>query len=478
MSSDDMEYGFSQERLATTDEKGNRVYIHPEDIKGKWRSLRTYVYWLLILFYLVVPWIYVGGKQLILLDIPKREFHLFGNIYYGHDGPLAIFIVLGFVFALGLVSTLWGRVWCGWACPQTVFIDAIYRKIETFVEGKSRQRRALDRSPWNFEKIWKKSLKWLLYTVVSMHIVHSFLGYFIGTHKLFWITMGSPFEHWTLFIMMTAMTGGLLFNFGWFKEQFCIIACPYGRFQSVLMDDNSMIVAFDEKRGTPIRNPKLIKKEDEGDCIDCKRCVKVCPTGIDIRKGTQMECITCTQCIDACDEIMTKLKKPTGLIKYTSENELNNKPKKLSPRVYVYITILILILSGFIFSLNSREGLRTQFLRGSKSPYQVITLASGTKQIVNHFNVKFNYYGHTAYKLNIVIDDPVYKNKISAIMPIAPVEILDDNKSADIFFKFDKDILVKGSLKIKVKIINSEDLDDDPGVVLQEHEVKLVGPIN
>jgi len=478
MSSDDMEYGFSQDRLATTDETGNRVYIHPEDIKGKWRSLRTKFYWLLIGFYLILPWIYIDGKQLILLDIPKREFHLFGNIYYGHDGPLAIFIILGFVFGIGLVSTIWGRVWCGWACPQTVFIDAIYRRLEQFAEGKSRKRRDLDRSPWNFNKIWRKSLKWSLFTIVSAHIVHSFLGYFVGTHKLFLITTSSPYENWSLFITMIALTGALVFNFGWFKEQFCIIACPYGRFQSFLMDDSSTIVAFEEARGTPIRNPKVIQKEDEGDCIDCKRCVKVCPTGIDIRKGTQMECITCTQCIDACDEIMVKLKRPKGLIKYTTENELNNKPNKTSPRVYVYIAILLTLALGFVYSLSLREGLRTQFLRGSKTPYQVITLAAGSQKIVNHFNVKFNYYGQTPYHLNIVIADPKYRDQIEVIMPMAPVNIVDDNKSADIFFKFDKGLLVHGSLNLKVQIINSEDLDTDPGRVLQELEVKLVGPIN
>jgi hypothetical protein len=175
---------------------------------------------------------------------------------------------------------------------------------------------------------------------------------------------------------------------------------------------------------------------------------------------------------------MVKLKRPKGLIRYTTENELNNKPNKVSPRIYIYILILVALAAGFVYSLSLREGLRTQFLRGSKSPYQVITLSSGSKQIVNHFNVKFNYYGQTAYNLNIVIVDPKYKDKIETVMPMAPVEILDDNKSADIFFKFNKDLLVHGSLNVKVQIINSEDLDEDPGQLLQEHEVKLVGPIN
>ena len=476
MSSDDLEYGYSSERLATTDETGNRVYLHPEDIKGKWRTLRTRFYWLLILFYMVVPWLYIDGKQIILLDLPGREFHFFGYTFYGHDGPLMIFLLLGFGFTLAFITSLWGRVWCGWACPQTVFIDAIYRRIERMIEGKSRERRALDRSPWNFTKIWKRSLKWILYTAVSIHIVHSFLGYFVGTHKLFWISMGNPGENWTLFLTMLTMTGIILFDFGWFKEQFCIIACPYGRFQSVLMDDSSMVVAYDEARGEPKRNPKQVKKEDEGDCIDCKRCVKACPTGIDIRLGTQMECIACTQCIDACDEIMEKLKKPAGLIKYTTENELNNKPKKKSIRTYIYMGAILAIIAGFFVAVNKRQDLRVQLLRGSKSPYQQIVKSDGKKEIVNHFKVKLNYYGAKKYYLNLVPKNPALTKDISIVMPIAPVEILDANKEADIFFRFSLEALTSGHRTIKLNVVDSQDIDEDAGTVLKEIEVKLVGP--
>lgn len=476
MSSDDFEYGYSSERLATTDETGNRVYLHPEDIKGKWKTLRTRFYWLLIIFYMVVPWIYINGKQVILLDLPDRQFHIFGYTFYGHDGPLLIFILLGFGFTMAFITSLWGRVWCGWACPQTVFIDAIYRRIERMIEGKSRQRRALDRASWNFEKIWKRTLKWVLYTIVSMHIVHSFLGYFVGTHKLFWITMGNPAEDWTLFTTMLVMTGIVLFDFGWFKEQFCIIACPYGRFQSVLMDDSSMVVAYDEKRGDPKRNPKKVKKEEEGDCIDCKRCVKACPTGIDIRIGTQMECIACTQCIDACDEIMAKLHKPAGLIKYTTENELNGKEKKKSARTYIYLAAILAIIIGFLIALNKRQGLRVELLRGNKSPYQVILKTDGKKEIVNHFKIVLNYYGSKKYYLNIVPKNLELTKKIAIVMPIAPVEIQDTNKEADIFFRFPLEALKFGHRTIKLNVVDSQDLDEDKGTVLKEIDVKLVGP--
>jgi cytochrome c oxidase accessory protein FixG len=478
MSSDDMEYGFSSERLATTDETGKRVYLHPEDITGFWRTLRTRFYWLLIVFYMVVPWIYIDGKQIILLDLPGREFHILGYTFYGHDGPLLIFLLLGAGFTFAFVTSIWGRVWCGWACPQTVFIDAIYRKIDLLVIGKARQRKALDKAPMSFEKFWKKSLKWFLYILVSMHIVHSGLGYFAGTHKLFWITMNSPAENWTLFTTMLVMTAIVLFDFGWFKEQFCIIACPYGRFQSVMMDDNSMVVAYDESRGEPRRNPKEIKKEDEGDCIDCKRCVKACPTGIDIRMGTQLECIACTQCIDACDEIMTKLNKPKGLIKYTSENKLKGKPSKRGIRAYVYLTFIIAIITVFTVTLNKRADLRIQFLRGSKMPYQSIVKSDGSKEIVNHFKVKLNYYGSKKYYLNLVPVDPEDAKKFNIIMPLAPIEILDANKQADVFVRFPVSALNAGHKTLKLNVIDSQDIEEDKGTIVQEVEMKLVGPFS
>ena len=263
MNKDESDIPIYETRLATTDENGNRVYIHPEDIKGKWKSRRDIFYWFLIFVYLFLPWIYVEKKQWILLNLPKREFHLFGNVFYGHDGPLLLFVILGFVILMAFITSIWGRVWCGWACPQTVFIDAIFRRIEKIVEGNSRKRKALEQAPWSLSKVLKRTLKWILFILVSLHIVHSFLGYFVGTHDLIEITLSSPEKNWTLFITMLTMTGIILFDFGWFKEQFCIIACPYGRFQSVVMDDASMIVAYDKKRGEP-RRSKYISKESEG----------------------------------------------------------------------------------------------------------------------------------------------------------------------------------------------------------------------
>lgn len=463
-----------ESRLATTDVNGNRIYLHPEDIQGKWKDRRSFFYWFLIILYLVLPWIYVNGEQWVRLDLPKREFTIFGNIFYGHDGPLLVFLIFGFVILMAFITSLWGRVWCGWACPQTVFIDTIYRKIETLVEGKARQRRALDRAPWTAQKIFKRSLKWFLYIVVSLHIVHSFLGYFVGTHELFWITLNRPSENWTLFVTMLIMTGIILFDFAWFREQFCIIACPYGRFQSVAMDDDSKVVAYDYNRGEPRRN-KGLDKSKEGDCINCNHCVKACPTGIDIREGTQLECIACTMCIDACDNIMRKVKKPEGLIRYASENELKGiKSPKFKIRSLVYLVILVLIGVGLNYSLSLRDELKVQILRGShtQTPYQVIKKKnSSSKEIVNHFKLKLFKTGGYKNEIGLKLNTRD-QNQILLTNPYDVLDMKKDFIQIPIFFRFSQDLLVSGKSKTQLEVWDLEE-----NKLIKSIEVKLVGPL-
>jgi cytochrome c oxidase accessory protein FixG len=455
-------------RLATTDEHGHRVYIHPEDIKGKWKTRRTFFYWFLIILYLVLPWIYVDGKQWVLLNIPQREFTIFGEVFYGHDGPLLFFLVIGFIILMAFITSIWGRVWCGWACPQTVFIDSIFRQIERIVEGNARKRKKLDKQKMNLEKFFRRSLKWTLFLLVSLHIVHSFLGYFVGTRKLFWITMGSPAENWSLFITMLIITGIILFDFGWFKEQFCIIACPYGRFQSVSMDDNSLVVAYDYNRGEP-RRDKNVPKDQEGDCINCNHCVKACPTGIDIRRGTQLECIACTMCIDACDNIMEKVKRPKGLIRYTTENELKNKPKpKIQIRSIIYLIILFAIAAGLSFSLSKRKDLSAQLLRASKTPYQVLKRESGEEHILNQYRLKITQTDPKKKDLILKLNN----TQVKMTSPYNVIEMEEDNFQTPIFFEFEKEILINGKKTILLNLV-----DKDTNEVIKTMELDLVGPI-
>lgn len=460
-------------RLGTTDERGARVMPLAEYVKGKWASRRSIIFTSLIAFYLILPWIYVDGKQIVLLNIPKREFYLFGTMFHAHDSVFLIFVLLGFLLGIALVTSVLGRVWCGWACPQTVFIDHIYRRIERVVEGNARARKALNQGELSFQKVWKKSLKWALYLIVSLHIVHSFLGYFVGTRALVEISFQSPSNNWFLFLTMLILTGITLFDFGWFREQFCVIACPYGRFQSVLMDESSLVVAYDDRRGEP-RRSKEVPRSNEGDCINCFKCVKVCPTGIDIRRGTQMECIACTACIDACDEIMGKVGKPKGLIRYTSEKELQGEKRRVAPRTFIYGALLAAVIIGAVAGLGIRKSVKAQFLRMPGAPYME-SIVDGKRIIINRFEAKVNVVGREKRGLFLSLElAPELLNDFEIVSGMLPKSIDEDRESISFFLKFSKAELTHGSriLPIKIKVLES-------GTVLEESdgEVKLVGPL-
>lgn len=465
----DNPFNLHEERLATTDADGHRVYLYPEDVKGKWRNRRNLFYYFLIGLYLILPWINIGGKQSILLDLIKREFTFFGTTFYGHDAPALIFVFLGFVFTIGFITSIWGRVWCGWACPQTVFIDAIYQKIEILVEGSARNRMKLAKAPWTSEKLFKRILKWTLFILASAHITHSFIGYFVGARELLEITLQSPFKNITLFSTTWISSAFLLFNFGWFKEQFCLIACPYGRFQSVMMDENSMVIAYDYNRGEP-RRKKAQEKSEHGDCVDCFACVKACPTGIDIRRGTQLECIACTNCIDACDEIMNKIGKPEGLIRYDSELSLEGKKAKhLTPRNIIYFLTCVLLLVGMVYKISHIGNLDVVLLRGSKTPF-TISKTAHTETVINHFKLNIDYRGSEFTSLKIELKD---KKDIRIILPKNPIPLKSEMTKSNIFFRFKRDYLIEGSRTVYINFINPKN-----SKILQTMEVRLVGPVN
>jgi cytochrome c oxidase accessory protein FixG len=456
------------ERLATTDEDGHRVYLFPEDVKGFWKTCRTYFYWFLIVVYLVLPWFYINNKPALMINLGKGELTFFGSTFYGVEPVLLFLFVAAGLFFMAAITSLYGRVWCGWACPQTVFIQSIFLKIESLVEGKSRKRRELANGPWTLNRIGRKTLKWFLFTIISLHIAHTFLGYFVGPRELLLISMGHPSEHLTLFILTMIATTIILLDFGWFREQFCIIACPYGRMQSVMMDENSQVITYDVARGEPRRGSSAeLKATDEGDCINCYNCVKVCPTGIDIRRGTQLECIACTQCIDACDDIMLKIKKPKGLIRYSSENEINgHKRKHITFRSLGYAFAFLTLVSLFFYFLAASTKLDLIFMR-SKVPFQVVD--SG-RTVVNHFTLKIGHQGNRKYELNFLIKDAALKSKISLVTPSHPTLISTPKKKIVIFFKFDPSILSSGTRKISVDVF-----DEITQSTVATKEVTLVG---
>lgn len=368
-------------KLNMLDDYGHRLFIIPAEVRGKWKTYKSYVHTFLLLVFLLLPWISLDGHQVLLLDIANRQFYFFGLKLLSHDAPLLFLILLGLAVGLALVTALWGRVWCGWACPQTVFIERVFRQIEIWVEGNYLERRKLQHASMSFSKFKRLSLKWILYFLVSSIMAHSFLSYFIGSEKLIQMMSLSPFQNWTYFLLVSSCTALFLFNFGWFREQFCIIVCPYGKIQSVLMDQQSLAVTYDSSRF---------------DCVQCNRCVQVCPTGIDIRKGLQMECINCTACIDACDEIMEKVSKPKGLIRYKALT--HQTINWFRPRVLVYSTFLIFSLGGLIWGLGTHADFSVHIKRSQGLPFLNLNY-DGEQVIQNQFLLRIQ--NHSKGEKNI-----------------------------------------------------------------------------
>jgi cytochrome c oxidase accessory protein FixG len=335
--------------VTTINQDGSRYFLHPADVSGRWTQLRKVVAAVLIAIYVLLPWIEIGGNPAVFLDVEHRTFHLFGLSLPPQDLWVLFFGITGLGFGLFFVTSLLGRIWCGFACPYTVFLDHIYRRIERWIEGDSHARRALEKAPWTAGKIAKRVVKHFLYALVAAVIAHVFLSYFVSMRRLYGFMQEGPLQHATAFGIVLFLTLVLWFCFGYFREQFCIIMCPYGRLQSALTDDDTINIGYDATRG----EPRGAKGKTEGDCIDCHRCIQVCPTGIDIRNGLQLECLGCTACIDACDDIMEKVGKPKGLIRYDSFNGFAGKGHRwMRPRVYAYCLFSILGVAALVLAAS------------------------------------------------------------------------------------------------------------------------------
>ncbi|MEM8486072.1 MAG: cytochrome c oxidase accessory protein CcoG [Bacteroidota bacterium] len=370
-----------EEVMATLGKDGRRKWVYPTLSLGKHHKRRKLFGWALIVLFVALPIIQINGKPAVLIDFVHREFALFGLLLYPTDTLLLLLLMISTVLGVGLFTALLGRVWCGWACPQTVYLEFVFRPIEKWIEGKEHIQRRRDAGPWNWDKIWRKSLKFLIYLAISLALAHVFISYFLGWSNLIDWIQRPPQENWGFFVMMAGTTGLILYDFGYFREQMCTIACPYARMQSVLLDEDSMIVSYDPNRGEPRkkRSKKIIAKElagevpAQGDCIDCFACVRTCPTGIDIRDGLQMECIACAQCIDACDVIMEKIDKPKGLIRYTSENELLGKSThKIRPRTLVYSALMLSVAVALVAMVFSRGAFDINVGRSVGEPFTVL----------------------------------------------------------------------------------------------------------
>ena len=354
------------ESAATINPDGSRRFIHPATPRGVFSALRSVTGVLLLGVYAALPWIPINGYPAVFLDIANRRFHLFGLTLVMQDLWLGFFLITGTGFGLFYLTALLGRVWCGWVCPQTVFLDVV-RRIERLIEGDAPKRRRLDAMPWTGVKTLQRGLKQVLFALFALALAHVFLSYFVSLPLLWKMMLDSPLEHWSAFLFVFAMSAALWFDFAWFREQFCIVLCPYGRLQSVLMDNDTITVGYDAARGEPRG-----KKGTPGarDCVDCFRCVQVCPTGIDIRQGAQIECIACAACVDACNEVMVKLDRPTGLVRYDSANGFaGRKTRLIRPRTIVYSVLLLIGASVGAFSVSTFQMASVTVSRMIGEPY-------------------------------------------------------------------------------------------------------------
>jgi cytochrome c oxidase accessory protein FixG len=454
--------------IATVDAQGKRVWVYPKKPSGYYHKLRIVVTVVLLSLLLGGPFMTISGQPLLLLNFFERKFVILGQVFWPQDFILlALTLITFFVFII-LFTVVFGRIWCGWMCPQTLFMEMVFRKIEYLIEGDANDQRRLNAAPLTMDKVLKKTTKHVVFLAISIIIAHTCMAYLIGVEKTWAIIQNSPSQNLAGFTGLVAFTLIFYGVYARFREQACVVVCPYGRLQGVLLTKDSIVVAYDWLRGEPrgkIQKNK-VQETKTGDCIDCKLCVHVCPTGIDIRNGTQLECVNCTACIDACDEVMLKIDKPKGLIRYSSYNSIKNGVVRLlTPRVIGYVVVLIGLLSFLSFNLLTRSDVETTVLKVQGTLYQRDDFGF----ITNLYNIEF---------VNKTFND-------------LPLEIKVESPADAIFMKPDgKPIIVPaegmlktiGFLKIPVdKITQSKSIVYlgvyENGRLIEKIKVKFTGPI-
>lgn len=376
-----------RDRIATVDEKGKRKWIYAQKPKGSFYTIRTWVSRGFFVLFFALPFIKVNERPLFLFDITETKFIIFGKIFWAQDFFIFGLTMVTFIIFIILFTAAFGRLFCGWVCPQTIFMEMLFRKVEYLIEGDAVEQKLLNNSPWTTKKIWKKLAKHLSFFLLAFIIANFFLAYIIGMDDLLRIIREPLEDHIGEFLSIIGFAAVFYGVYAFFREQVCTVVCPYGRLQGVLLDKNSMIVAYDHKRGEP--RGKFKKRQvaelQTGDCIDCFQCVKVCPTGIDIRNGTQMECVGCTACIDACNRMMEAVNRPTGLIRYASENGITEGKKlRYTGRMKFYTVVLAALIGVLSFLLGTRKDVGGTIVRAKGQLYQEV----GTDSLSNLYTIK------------------------------------------------------------------------------------------
>jgi cytochrome c oxidase accessory protein FixG len=453
--------------IATVDEKGKRIWVYPKKPKGRLYTWRIVVTTFLLSLLFAGPFLKVGGQPLLLLNFFDRRFVILGQAFWPQDFILlAITLLVFFVFII-LFTVVFGRIWCGWMCPQTLFMEMVFRKIEYWIEGDAPAQRRLDVQRLGWEKIWKKSAKHFTFIAVSILIAHTAMAYLIGVDAIQKIITQPPTENLAGFIGLGAFTAIFYLNFAKFREQACIAVCPYGRLQGVLLIKDSIVVAYDWLRGEPRgRMTKNHKIEKKGDCIDCKLCVHVCPTGIDIRNGTQLECVNCTACIDACDEVMLKIGKPKGLIRFASYNSIKDGVQKLlTARVAAYSLVLILLISILSFALTTRSDVKVTALKVPGTLYQ-----REGDFVTNLYNLEFVNKTFDEKKLELKIIEPssAKLSNVDGKDIVVPAEGL---LKRVYFIKIPEHDIDNARIVVKLGVFEN-------GVLVETVKAKFIGPVH
>ena len=445
-----------RDKVATIDTAGKRIWIYPKKPKGSLHNKRVFVALMLLAFLFGAPFVKINGYPLLLLNIVERKFVIFGIVFWPQDFHLfALALITLFIFII-LFTAVFGRIWCGWACPQTIFMELVFRKIEYWIEGDSSKQRALNKAPWNKEKIFKKVLKHTIFFGIAFLIGNTFLAYIIGVDELFKIITDPVQEHLVGFTSMILFSLVFYGVFARLREQVCTMVCPYGRLQGVMLDPNSIVVAYDNVRGEPRgRFRKNEERSSFGDCVDCTLCVQVCPTGIDIRNGTQLECVNCTACIDACNGVMDKLNFPKGLIRYASLNGIVKSEKlKFTPRIILYSILLTGLISILVFLMSTRSQLETTILRTPGVMYQEV----GEEEIQNLYNIKIINKSYEEVSISLELLDQGELYLVSGSEILVPGEGLSESA---FFIKIPRERIKNQNTPVKVAIFNGNDLIDE-----------------
>lgn len=452
--------------LATVDEKGKRVWIYPKKPAGRFHRARIAVTVCLLAILFAGPFLKVQGQPLLLLNIFERKFIIFGQAFWPQDFfLLAITLITFFVFII-LFTVVFGRIWCGWLCPQTLFMEMVFRKIEYLIEGDMAAQRRLARAPWDFNKLWKKTLKHGIFILISVLIAHTLMAYLIGIGDTWEIMHHAPSQNVAGFLGMVGFTAVFYWLFAFFREQACVAVCPYGRLQGVLLGRESIVVAYDWLRGEPRGHLKRNGGQSiTGDCVDCSLCVQVCPTGIDIRDGTQLECVNCTACIDACDQVMVRIGKPKGLIRLASFNSIKNGVQKVwTTRVTGYTFVLALLLGVLTFALSTRSDVETTMLKVSGTLFQ-----REPGLITNLYNAEFINKTFNDVELEVRVESPASAivQKADRRPLIVPAEGM---VKAVYFIKIPEQDITNARTVVRVGIYQD-------GKKVEALKVKFIGPV-